>query len=126
MAKKKTWDGKLKNYYQIRNQQPRIHTRTKFSSKQNIFKFWDQIGPKKALRVKISKNYYQIRNQHPRIHTRAEFHLKQSIFKFWGQIGPKKSIFGTKLRQAKDFFCLFLVVTLYSIDVWVIVAHSDS
>ena len=86
----KVMEVKLKNYYQIRNQHPRIHTHVKFHLKQNIFKFWDQIGSKKVLGVKIWKNFYQIRNQHPRIHTRPKFHLKQRIFKFWGQIGPKK------------------------------------
>ena len=45
----------LKNYYQIRNQQPRIHTHAKFSSKQSIFKFQDQIIVKKVIEVKISK-----------------------------------------------------------------------
>ena len=45
----------LKNYYQIRNQQPRIHTHARFSSKQSIFKFRDQIIVKKLMKVKISK-----------------------------------------------------------------------
>ena len=45
----------LKNYYQIRNQQPRIHTHAKFSSKQSILKFRDQIIVKKVMEVKISK-----------------------------------------------------------------------
>ena len=45
----------LKNYYQIRNQQPRIDTHAKFSSKQRIFKFRDQIIVKKVMEVKMSK-----------------------------------------------------------------------
>ena len=46
-----TWGAESKamiyNYYLIRNQHPRIHTRAKFYLKQIIFKFWEQIGPKK-------------------------------------------------------------------------------
>ena len=89
-----TWGAESKamvyNYYLIRNQHPRIHTRAKFYLKQIIFKFWEQIGPKKVLGAEISKNYHHIRNQHPGIHTSVKFRLKQSIFKFWGQMGPKK------------------------------------
>ena len=74
------------SYYLIRNQQHRIDTRAKFRSKQSIFKFWDQMGPKKVLDVEISKNYYQICNQPPRILISAKFRLRQSIFKFSDQI----------------------------------------
>ena len=45
----------LKNYYQIRNQQPRIHTHVKFSSKQSIFKFQDQIIVKKVMEVENTR-----------------------------------------------------------------------
>ena len=45
----------LKSYYQVRNQQSRIHTHAKFSSKQSIFKFRDQIIVQKVMEVKISK-----------------------------------------------------------------------
>ena len=86
------------NYYLIRNQHHRIDTRAKFRSKQSVFKFWDQIGPKKVLEVEISKNYYHIRNQHPRIHTRAKFHLKQIIFKFWEQIRSKQ-VLGAEISK---------------------------
>ena len=48
MAKKRLGMEILKNYYQIRNQQPRIDTHAKFSSKQRIFKFRDQIIVKKS------------------------------------------------------------------------------
>ena len=93
------------NYYLIRNQHHRIDTRAKFRSKQSVFKFWDQIGPKKVLEVKILKNYYQIGNQHPRIQTRAKFHLKQIIFKFEDQIGPKK-VLGSKFRKTTTAFVI--------------------
>ena len=92
-----------KNYYQIGNQHPRIHTRAKFHLKQIIFKFWDQIGSKKVLGAKISKNYYQIRNQHPRIQTSAKFRLRKSIFKFWDQI----RYFWDKMRQMKGLLLSF-------------------
>ena len=45
----------LKNYYQIRNQQPRKHADAKFGSKQSIFKFRDQIIVKKVMEVNIFK-----------------------------------------------------------------------
>ena len=92
-----------KNYYQIGNQHPRIHTRAKVHLKQIIFKFWDQIGSKKVLGAKISKNDYQIRNQHPRIHTSAKFRLRKSIFKFWDQI----RYFWDKMRQMKGLLLSF-------------------
>ena len=100
------------SYYLIRNQQHRIDTRAKFRSKQSIFKFWDQMGPKKVLDVEISKNYYQIGNHHPQIHTRAKLHLKQIIFKFWDQVGPKK-VLGAEISKNyyhihNQHFCLFL------------------
>ena len=93
------------NYYLIRNQHHRIDTRAKFRSKQSVFKFWDQIGPKKVLEVEISKNYYQIGNQHPRIRTRGKFHLKQIIFKFGDQIEPKK-VLGRKFRKTTTTFVI--------------------
>ena len=87
MGPKKVLDDEIsKNYYQIGDQHPRIHTRVKFLSKQIIFKFWDQIGPKKVLDDEISKNYYHIRNQYLQIHKSAKFRLRQSIFKFLDQI----------------------------------------
>ena len=65
MGPKKVLDVEIsKNYYQIGNHHPQIHTRAKFHLKQIIFKFWDQIGPKKVLGAEISKNYYHIHNQH--------------------------------------------------------------
>ena len=93
------------NYYLIRNQHHRIDTRAKFRSKQSVFKFWEQIGPKKVLEIEISKNYYQIGNQHPRIHTRAKFHLKQIIFTFWDQLGQKK-YWGLKFRKTTTIFVI--------------------
>ena len=84
----------------------------------------------KVLGTEISKNYYHIRNQHPRIHTSAKFRLRQSIFKFWDQI----RYFWDKNEIGERTSCvLFWVMTLYSIDNWVIVrrsvnilGHSDS
>ena len=43
------------NYYLIRNQHHRTDTRAKFRSKQSVFKFWDQIGPKKYWGPKFRK-----------------------------------------------------------------------
>ena len=52
MGPKKVLDVEIsKNYYQIGNHHPQIHTRAKFHLKQIIFKFWDQVGPKKVLGV---------------------------------------------------------------------------
>ena len=92
-----------KNYYQIGNQHPRIHTRAKFHLKQIIFKFWDQIGSKQVLGAEISKNYYYIPNQHLQIHTSAKFRLRQGIFKFWDQ----KKYFSDKIETGERFLLSF-------------------
>ena len=46
-AKKVLGNEISKNYYQIRNQQPRIHTRAKFHLKQSIFNLGAKLGQKK-------------------------------------------------------------------------------